>query len=133
MFVLQNNGMTALHYATNNNHKRAADFLLFCGADCSLKDQVKRTCYFYMESNFPDVEFTFLVSNGILHRQKELRITRKHKRKFDIDPVYLNVQVRFATSLLPSDAYFNLFPKRGLMSLQTFELISRRRRNGVRF
>lgn len=33
------NGMTPLHYATKNKHKRATEFLLFCGADLTMTDK----------------------------------------------------------------------------------------------
>ena len=39
----QVNGMTPLHYATKNKHKRATEFLLFCGADLTMTDKVSIT------------------------------------------------------------------------------------------
>ena len=59
----QVNGMTPLHYATKNKHKRATEFLLFCGADLTMTDKVSITSnYQFFLCRFTGIKvYTFLL------------------------------------------------------------------------
>ncbi|XP_021343621.1 uncharacterized protein LOC110443616 isoform X2 [Mizuhopecten yessoensis] len=71
-------GCTPLHYASNRDHARAADLLVFCGADATLRNLRKETPISICENE--DIGTTLLESKRVVNGMKNNDVFIEHKQ-----------------------------------------------------